>query len=93
MRPRLVAEAPVHGAPRRPFRERALLVLWPAFVMAGVLEMLVFAVVDPMSLQWFGADAIDWSRSAVYSVTFFIFWGVIATSTAITLLLEAPGSS
>jgi hypothetical protein len=91
MRPHLVAEAAMHGTVRRPFRERALLILWPAFVMAGVLEMLVFAVVDPTGLHWFGADAIEWSRSAVYSVTFFIFWGVIATSTAITLLLEAPG--
>jgi hypothetical protein len=78
---------------RRPFRERALLILWPAFVMAGVLEMMVFAVVDPSSLHWFGAEAVEWSRSAVYSVTFFIFWGVIATSAAITGLLEAPGDA
>lgn len=78
------------AAARAPFRRRALLILWPAFVMAGVLEMLVFAVVDPGALQWFGMDPIDWPRNAVYSVTFFIFWGVIATSTALTLLLETP---
>jgi len=77
--------------PTPPFRLQALLILWPAFVMAGVLEMLVFAVVDPASLHWFGAEAIDWSHSAVYSVSFLIFWGVIATSTAITQLLLAPG--
>ncbi|HEX6704829.1 MAG TPA: hypothetical protein VF169_08735 [Albitalea sp.] len=77
----------------RPFRERALLILWPAFVMAAVLEALVFAVVDPNGMQWFGAEPIEWSRSAIYSVTFFIFWGVIATSGAITALLEAPGHS
>lgn len=80
--------------PQPPARGRmlqhALLILWPSFLMAGVLEMLVFAVVDPSSLHWFGAEAIDWSRSAVYSVTFFIFWGVIATSGAITRLLEMP---
>jgi hypothetical protein len=73
-----------------PFRVRALLILWPAFLMAGVLEMLVFAVVDPQAMHWFGADRVDWSRSAVYSVTFLIFWGAIATSGAITALLEAP---
>ena len=78
------------GAPR-PFRERALLILWPAFVMAGVLEGLVFVVVDPSTLHWFGAEPLQWSSSAVYSVTFLIFWGVIATSAAITHLLEAPG--
>ena len=88
------AELPAR-APRlqRSLRERAMLILWPAFVMAGVLEMLVFVVVDPASLHWFGADAIEWSRNAVYSVTFFIFWGAIATSGAITALLEAAGRS
>lgn len=75
------------GAPR-PLRERLLLILWPAFVMAGVLEALVFVVVDPGTLNWFGAEPLNWSASAVYSVTFLIFWGVIATSGAITQLLE-----
>lgn len=95
MPPPLVADAEemegAAGVARRPLRARALLILWPAFVMAGVLEMLVFAVVDPGSLHWFGADPIEWPRSAVYSVTFLIFWGVIATSAAITQVLEAPG--
>ena len=96
MRPHLVADAAMHGVTtmaRRPLRERALLILWPAFVMAGVLEMLVFVVVDPSNLHWFGADPVEWSRSAVYSVTFFIFWGAIATSGAITALLESPPHS
>ena len=75
------------GAPR-PLRERLLLILWPAFVMAGVLEALVFVVVDPGTLHWFGAEPLNWSASAVYSVTFLIFWGVIATSGAITQMLE-----
>ena len=75
------------GAPR-PLRERLLLILWPAFVMAGVLEALVFVVVDPGTLNWFGAEPLNWSASAVYSVTFLIFWGVIATSGAITQMLE-----
>ena len=75
------------GAPR-PLRERVLLILWPAFVMAGMLEALVFVVVDPGTLHWFGAEPLNWSASAVYSVTFLIFWGVIATSGAITQMLE-----
>jgi hypothetical protein len=73
-----------------PLRKQALLVLWPAFVMAGVLEMLVFAVVDPGSLHGLDAEPIGWSRSAVYSVSFFIFWAVIAAATAITRWLERP---
>jgi hypothetical protein len=90
MQPHLVAESASHDDMRRPFARRALLILWPAFLMAGVLEMLVFAVVDPDGLHWFGADPVAWSRSAIYSVTFLIFWGVIATSAAITALLESP---
>ena len=78
------------AARRRTFGTLALLILWPAFLMAGVLEMLVFAVVDPSGMHWFGADPVEWSRSAVYTVTFFIFWGVIATAGAITALLESP---
>jgi len=75
-----------------PFRLRALAVLWPAFLMAGVLEMLVFAVVDPQQLHWFGAEPIDWPSGAVYTLSFFMFWGVIATSGALTQLLELPPS-
>ena len=43
-------------------KPRALQILWPAFLMAGVLEMLVFAVVDPAELHWFGGPAIGWPR-------------------------------
>jgi hypothetical protein len=66
---------------------RAVTILWPAFLMAGVLEMLVFVVVDPNEFQWFGGPLIGWSPRAIYSVTFLIFWGVIATSTALSALL------
>lgn len=92
MSPHLVVDHPKHPIPRS-FTTRALLILWPAFVMAGVLEMLTFAVVDPDSLHWFGAEPIGWSRNAIYSVTFFIYWAVISTASAITVLLEGAGRS
>ncbi|MEY4561940.1 MAG: hypothetical protein RLZZ618_1217 [Pseudomonadota bacterium] len=75
-----------------PFWARALRVLWPAFLMSGVLEALLFVVVDPMSLRWFGREPLDWSATAVYSVTFLIIWAVMATSGALTQLLDEPGS-
>lgn len=64
-----------------------LQVLWPAFVMAGVTEMLVFAVVDPADLRWFGGPALGWPRAATYTVSFLIFWGVTAVACGITALL------
>ncbi|MBS0446762.1 MAG: hypothetical protein JSR59_12530 [Proteobacteria bacterium] len=63
-------------------------ILWPAFLVAGVLEMLVFAVVDPRELHWFGGPSIDWTVQAVYTVTFLIFWGAIATAGALSALLS-----
>ena len=72
-----------------PVLQRALAILWPAFLMAGVLEMLVFVVVDPGDLRWFGGAPVELSREAVYTVTFLIFWGVIAFSGALTSLLSA----
>ena len=86
---RAAEPAPQVAGGVRPFRERALLILWPAFVMAGVLEALVFAVVDPESLHWFGsATALDWSASAVYSVTFLIFWVVGANARTSEFLIS-----
>ncbi len=82
--------APASGC-ARPFRERALLILWPAFMMAGVLDALVFVIVDPSTLHWFGAEPFAGSASAVYSIAFLVFWSVIATAGAITHLLEGPG--
>ena len=68
-------------------KQRVLTIVWPAFLVAGVLEMLVFAVVDPADLRWFGGSAIGWSSNAVYTVTFMIFWAAIATAGALTALL------
>ena len=73
---------------RNPALKRlAMAILWPAFLMAGVLEVLVFAVVDPGELHWFGGAVIAWPAQAIYSVSFLIFWGVISTAGALTALL------
>jgi hypothetical protein len=71
-------------------RERSMAVLWPSFLMAGVLEMIVFSVVDPARLQLPGGIALGWSPTAVYTAAFFVFWGVIAAAGALTELLDAP---
>ena len=76
-------------SPERP-RYRLMTILWPAFLMAGVLEMLVFGLVDPRSLRWFGGEAIELSPLAVYTVAYFVFWIVIAAAAAISQLLELP---
>jgi hypothetical protein len=74
------------------FRQRAMSVLWSAFLMAAVLEMVVFALVDPDSLRWFGGDTLDLSPRAVYTTAFFVFWAVIAIGAGLAVLLcSRPG--
>ncbi|MDF1485340.1 hypothetical protein PY257_09140 [Ramlibacter sp. H39-3-26] len=66
---------------------RLMWVAWPAFLMAGVLEMLVFALVDPQDLHWRG-QPLGWSRDTVYALAFFVFWAVAMASSALTTLLS-----
>ncbi|RCX11577.1 hypothetical protein [Extensimonas vulgaris] len=66
--------------------QRLMWIAWPAFLMAGVLEMLVFALVDPQELHWFG-HPILLSREAIYTIAFFVFWFVNMASSALTTLL------
>lgn len=67
-------------------RQRLMWIVWPAFLMAGVLEVLVFAMVDPQDVHWFGTP-LEWSRQAIYSAAFFVFWAATAVSGALTTLL------
>lgn len=62
-------------------------VAWSSFLAAGVLEALVFAVVDPGDLRWFGAAAVELSPMAIYTVSFLIFWSVVALGASLALLL------
>lgn len=67
-------------------QQRLMWIVWPAFLMAGVLEMLVFAVVDPQDLHWFGLP-LEWSRQSIYTIAFFVFWAVTVVSSGLTTLL------
>ena len=63
-----------------------MVVAWPAFLASCILEALVFAVVDPLELSW-GDGALGWSRQGVYTLAFFVFWGVVAMASVLALLL------
>lgn len=65
---------------------RLMWVVWPAFLVACVLEAMVFAMVDPQDLQWFG-QPVTLSREGVYTLAFFVFWGVAMVSSGLTALL------
>ncbi len=67
-------------------KQRLFWIAWPAFLVAAVLELMVFAVLDPEMLTLFGKPA-GWSRQAVYTVTFLIFWVMMMVSSGLTMLL------
>lgn len=67
--------------------QRWMWIAWPAFLLAGVQEMLVFAVVDPHDLTWAG-EPLPLSRTGIYTVAFFAFWALMMVATAMTTLLS-----
>ncbi len=59
---------------------KAVVVLWPSFVVAGVAEILFFTAFDPAE--------VEISRLAAYSAGFFFFWALAAASSALTCFLQ-----
>lgn len=68
--------------------QKMMWIAWPAFLVAGMLEVMVFACVDPQDLQWFG-HPLTMSRQGVYTLAFFAFWMLAMVSSALTTLLSA----
>lgn len=70
-------------------RRSLVWIVWPAFFSACLLEALVFSMVDPQSLHWFG-QPVALSGQAVYSLAFFTFWLIAMVATGLTVLLATP---
>ena len=68
-------------------KHHAVQILWPAFLVSGVLEILLFATFDPLEIRWFGG-LVDWTPVAIYSVVFLLLWGLVASAGALTALLR-----
>ena len=66
-------------------------IAWPAFLVAGVVEMVVFAFVDPQQLHGLNGEPLELSRPAVYTLAVFAFWiATMASSALTTLLAQSP---
>lgn len=66
-----------------------VLILWPAFVAACLLEALVFSVVDPSEVHWPGY-ALQPSRQGIYTLAFFSFWLVSMVCSGLAYWLARP---
>jgi hypothetical protein len=64
--------------------------LWPSFLVAAAAEGVFFSLFDPGELTLFG-QPIELSRTAMYSIGFFFFWGLCAASSGLSLFLERGG--
>ena len=67
--------------------KHAIWILWPSFVIGGVAEALFFTLFDPMELHVFG-EPVALSRTAAYTVGFFLFWAFAGASSAFTGWLQ-----
>ena len=77
-------------APQRSGRIRYwVLVIWPAFLAACLLEALVFAMVDPGELHLPGYF-FQATRQGVYTIAFFAFWLITMACSALVLWLSRP---
>lgn len=65
---------------------RVAQVLWPSFLMAGVLEMLVFSVIDPGTVS---LGSWQPAPDTVYSVAFLAFWAIISMAVSASLWMSA----
>jgi hypothetical protein len=67
--------------------KRLIWILWPSFIVGGIAEAVFFTLINPQELYLLG-QPVYWSSTAVYSVGFFMFWGIAAASSAFTCFLQ-----
>lgn len=68
---------------------KAIGILWPAFLVAGVAEMVFFSLFDPVEMHFLDASN-ELSRTTVYSIGFAFFWGIGVAASVLALWLRPP---
>lgn len=68
-------------------------VAWPGFLSAALLEIAVFAFVDPQALRTLDGGEILLSDTAVYSLAFLLFWIIASAGGVLTLLLHSSAQA
>ena len=66
--------------------QRLMWILWPSFLMATAGVGVLFSVVDPHDLHFFG-EPVEVSRMAAYSLGFFALWALGSASSWLTCML------
>jgi hypothetical protein len=69
--------------------QRIATVLWLSFLMAGIATGCFFSVIDPLELRYC-VDFPDVSRTGAYSIGFFLFWLLTASSSLLAVFFIYP---
>lgn len=84
-----------HNHPRRrrtdtPPVQRAVAVLWPSFLVAGVATVAFFTAFDPQQLAPVAGGGEPLNRLGSYTVGFFLFWLLTLSSSVLTCYFQRP---
>ena len=66
-------------------------VLWPSFIAAGLGVGILFTLVDPTELVVLG-QPLHASRTAVYTLGFFMLWAICAAASGLSCFLQATSN-
>ena len=67
----------------------AMLILWPSFLVACLAEGLLFTIIHPQDLLFFGHHP-EMSDEGIYTIGFFAIWTFCAVSSGLTAYI-LPG--
>lgn len=72
-----------------PVIQKVIAVLWPSFLTAGIATILFFTAFDPQLLMTVaGYEPI--SRLGGYTIGFFLFWILTASTCVLTCYFQRP---
>ena len=69
--------------------QKVVSVFWPSFLTAGLATILFFSAFDPQLLMQVSGYG-DISRLGGYSIGFFCFWLLTASTCALTCYFQRP---
>ena len=72
-----------------PMIQRIIAVLWPSFITSGIATGLFFTAFDPLDLMAISGH-LELSRMGVYSIGFFLFWILTASTCGLTCYFQKP---
>lgn len=73
-----------------PTIQRVVAVLWPSFLTAGLATVLFFTAFDPREISLCMGYEQPVSRLGAYTIGFFLFWLLTASTCALTCYFQRP---